>query len=202
MRSTIGSELQARLDALATRLETSLARARERPERPTTVGDHHALAAKLDDAEARAHLQAQRCQALEDRLVELEAALDGARAARAQAEALAESARQPEHRNGSLDAKLAEALQTKLLEVERLTSELVELRRSNEEWRGRARSHRRELDGVTSKLERATAALDELRSRDEANSKRLAELERLVAEQRRELEVAERRAKHLREHMR
>jgi chromosome segregation ATPase len=122
-------------------------------------------------------LQAQRCQALEDQLAKLRPVEAG------------------------LDSKLGEMLQAKLLEVERLTSQLAELRKSNEEWRTQARNHRRELDVAVPKLEQATAQLSELRARDESNQKRIAELERTVTEQRRELELAERRAQHMRQHI-
>jgi chromosome segregation ATPase len=214
--ATIDRDVQARLDALANRLETSLLRARAPVARATVehIGDDDALAIALRDAEARTQLQVQRCQALEQQRAELEAELVEAHAARAQAEALADAARREadlalqrldaarrEQAGSSLDNTLSATLQGKLLEVERLTSELAELRRSNEDWRSRARNHRRELDSLTPKLELATAQLGELRNRDEALSKRVAELERTVAEQRRELEIAERRAKHLRQHM-
>src|SRR5690606_4985620 len=180
VRSTIGDDLQARLEALAARIEAAMVRVAERST-PPSLGDSDALIAELRDAEARAQLQAQRCQALEDRIVELEAALVGARAARV---------------DDTPDTTPAQTRQTKLLEVERLTSELVELRRSNEEWRGRARSSRRELELATGKLERATTQLSELRAREEANGKRLGELERIIAEQRRELDSVARRANH------
>ncbi|MFO7564517.1 MAG: hypothetical protein R6X02_17865 [Enhygromyxa sp.] len=210
VRSAIESELETRLDALARRVETSLTNVREgRVSSPRLQsGEHHAEA--LRAAEAGAQLQAQRCRALEEQLATLESALADERAAREQAEANAESAREQlvqfedsgrEPEGAALDLKIAETLQAKLLEVERLTSELAELRRSNEEWRSRARSNRRELDSVAAKLERASTQCNELRAREEAASRRVAELERVVAEQRRELELAERRAKHLREHM-
>jgi chromosome segregation ATPase len=202
-------ELDARIDALAGRIDASLVRAREWIERPKPTLDDAVDAArdaKIEAAEARARLQAQRCQALEDHVTELEAALVGAGEERARAVADAESARQQadralDHNSDALDAKLNQALQAKLLEVERMSSELVSLRRSNEEWRDRARTTRRELDRATAELERTSPQLSELRERDEASRKRLAELERTVSEQRRELETAERRAQHLREHM-
>jgi chromosome segregation ATPase len=207
VRGTNDGDVQARLDALAKRVEASLVRVLERVEPPSLAPDgpqHDGLAAELRDAEARAQLQAQRCMALEDQVAALEAALTEARIARAEAEALAEATRREASLNqvgNSLDSQLAATLQAKLLEVERLSSELTELRRSNEDWRTRARNHRRELDSVTPKLEQANAQLSELRLRDESNSKRIAELERAITEQRRELEIAERRAKHMREHM-
>lgn len=152
-----------------------------------------ALTAELREAEARAQLQAQRCVALEDQLAALEAALAEAQSARREALELDNS--------NSLDSQLTATLQAKLLEVERLSSELTELRRSNEDWRTRARNYRRELDGLAPKLEQANAQLSELRVRDESLGKRVGELERIIAEQRRELDIAERRAKHMREHM-
>jgi chromosome segregation ATPase len=211
-------ELDARIDALAGRIDASLVRARKWIERPKPMLDgavDAARDARIEAAEARARLQAQRCQALEDHVTELEAALVGAGEERARAVADAESARQQadraldqleanahgDHDSDALDAKLNQALQAKLLEVERMSSELVSLRRSNEEWRDRARTTRRELDRATAELERTSPQLSELRERDEASRKRLAELERTVSEQRRELEIAERRAQHLREHM-
>lgn len=217
MRARNDGDVQTRLDALAKRIESSLSRAGAWIDRPSSApdGEHAAvLAAAVRDAEARAQLQAQRCSALEDQVAALGLAIAEARTARAQAEALAEAARREaslalehldvdrrEQVGNNLDSKLAEALQTKLLEVERLSSELTELRRSNEDWRNQARNHRRELDSVTPKLEQANAQLRELRQRDESLSKRVGELERIITEQRRELETAERRAKHMRERM-
>ncbi len=216
-------DLHARLDALAGRLDASLARVRggwiEQSEANGDAREQAELQAKLEAAEASARLQAMRCSALEDRVAELEAALVGAREQRASALAAAEQARANAERaldeleraraqagsqgddsqaGASIDAKLNEALQAKLLEVERLASELASLRRSNEDWRGRARSSRRELDRVGAELERANKQLTELRERDESARKRLAELDKTVAEQRRELELAQRRAEHLR----
>ena len=214
VHSKVG-DLDARLDALALRVEASLARARTRVEQATPSFDHAEQAARdarLEAAEASALLQAQRCRALEDRIAELEAALVGAREQRAQAVAAAESAREqadraldqleaaPSNSNG-MEAKLNEALQAKLLELEGMSSELVGLRRANEDWRGRVRTLRRDRDRATAEVERMAPQLSELSERDEASRKRLAELERLVVDQRRELELAERRAKHLREHM-
>ena len=222
MRARIDGDVQARLDALANRIEAALERVRQPIERPSFAPANHpadGLAAELlREAEARALLQAQRCMALEDQVAALEATVTEARFARAEAEARAEAARreaalaleqlEASHRepvgnrnDNSLDNQLAATLQAKLLEVERLSSELAELRRSNEDLRTRARNHRRELDSVTPKLEQANAQLSELKLRDESNSKRIGELERIIAEQRRELDIAERRAKHMREHM-
>lgn len=202
-REFYGCDVQARLDALANRIEAARVRVEEwiEPIAARVVPNDDALAATLRDAEARAQLQAQRCSALEDQLAALEAALAEAHLARARAEALADDAHREASGGNSLDAQLAATLQTKLLEVERLSSELTELRRSNEEWRTRARNYRRELDSVTPKLEQATAQLSELRLRDESLSKRVAELERIITEQRRELDIAERRAKHMRERL-
>jgi chromosome segregation ATPase len=192
VRATIDGNVQARLEALAGRIDASLERMREWAVRPLAAPgpEIDALTAELRDAEARALLQAQRCQALEDQIAKLEAALVATRAAQA-----------PTPAESELDSKLGEMLQAKLLEVERLTSELADLRRNGEEWRTQARNHRRELDNVAPKLEQATAQLSELRARDESNQKRIAEFERTIVEQRRELEVAERRAKHMRERM-
>lgn len=212
--------MQARLDALANRIEVALERVRQpfvQPSLAPAREQDDGLTAALQEAEARALLQAQRCMALEDQVAALENAVTEARFAQAEAEARAEAARREAalaieqleasaresvaNHDNSLDQQLAATLQAKLLEVERLSSELTELRRSNEDLRTRARSHRRELDSVTPKLEQANAQLDELKLRDDANSKRIGELERLIAEQRRELDIAERRAKHMREHM-
>jgi chromosome segregation ATPase len=189
VRATRDGDVQARLEALAARIDASLDRMREVFAPPPAAApapvpvsgpELDALAAALRDAEARALLQAQRCQALEDQVAKLEAAKSN---------------------QVGLDSKLAEMLPAKLLEVERLSSEIAELRKSNEDWRTQARNQRRELDNVVPKLEQATAQLSELRARDEWNQKRIGELERTIAEQRRELEVAERRAQHMRQHI-
>jgi chromosome segregation ATPase len=216
-------DLDARLDLLGGRVDSALASAHTRsPAAPHTTGtataELEALTVELRAAESSARLQAQRSQSLEDRVATLEAELRAARQRQHEAEALAEAARAeavpastpPEQPQGGPiatgpdrgGAELTQTLQAKLLEVERLTSELTALRRSNDEWRTRARGFRRELDTITGKHDKAAASLRELEQREARASKRVAELERLVAEQARELETAERRAKHLREHMR
>lgn len=179
-------------------------------------GPPEQLAAALRAAESSANLQALRCAALEDRIVELEAALVGARDERARAEASAEESRNEANRaldeleqarreygerSRPLDMSLGEALQTKLLEIERLTRERDHLRRTCDELRAQARELRRERDESTLGLERTASQLAELRERDIASRVKLGELERTVAEQRRELEIAARRAKHMREHL-
>ena len=187
---------------------------------PGRDGDGEQLQALLDRAQANVNLQALRCQALEDRIVELEAALVGARDHRARAEALAESARREadatldelerlrssntrasEANNLNVEPSLGEALQTKLLDIERLTRERDGLRTTCDELRGRNRELRRERDESTLALERIHSQVEELRVRDTASRSKLADLERVVDEQRRELELAERRAKHMRAHM-
>ena len=57
------------------------------------------------------------------------------------------------------------------------------------------------VDESTLVLARTASQLEELRERDVASRSKLAELERIVSEQRRELEIATRRAKHMREHI-
>lgn len=225
VKSVEVGDLDARLDLLSGRVETALSSALARsPAAPRASGTHppasgelEALTVELRAAESSARLQAQRSQSLEERVATLEAELDAARQRQREAEALADAARAqaahtpPEPAQPSPSepaqadrggAELTQALQAKLLEVERLTSELTALRRSNDEWRTRARGFRRELDAITGKHDKAAAALRELEQREAQASKRVAELERLVAEQTRELDTAERRAKHLREHMR
>lgn len=215
-------ELDARLDALATRIDDALSRAQPRVVARATGRDGvvEQLHAQLDRAPADVNLQALRCQALEDHIVELEAALVGARDHRARAEALAESARREadaaldelerlrsnsarasEASDLNVELSLGEALQTKLLEIERLTRERDALRTTCDELRGRNRELRRERDESTLALERLHSQVEELRVRDGASRSKLAELERVVDEQRRELELAERRAKHMRAHM-
>ena len=83
----------------------------------------------------------------------------------------------------------------------RLTRERDGLRTTCDELRGRNRELRRERDESTLALERIHSQVEELRVRDAASRSKLADLERVVDEQRRELELAERRAKHMRAHM-
>jgi chromosome segregation ATPase len=214
----VAGALDARLELLADRLDAALDSAKTRPPAAgpgvglaRTNAEFETLAAELRAAESSAQLQAQRCHSLEDRIATLTSELAAARARQREAETIAEAAlaspgstppaNPPALRDhGATD--LSQTLQAKLLEVERLTSELTALRRSNDEWRTRARGFRRELDAITGKHERAAASLRELEQREAQASKRVTELERLVAEQTRELEFAERRAKHLRDHMR
>lgn len=224
------ARLEERLGALSERITVTLARSLAWIEpivrvddgsRPTTSPSNHLqaieqLAASLRAAEASANLQAMRCAALEDRIVELEAALVGARDQRARAEALAESSRseadraideleqirrESSERARPFDMSAGEALQTKLLEIERLTRERDHLRRNCDELRTQARELRRERDESTLGLERTASQVAELRERDIASRVKLGELERTLSELRRELEIAQRRAKHMREHM-
>lgn len=220
-------DLDARLEALSARIVDTLDRTRTWIEPLVRLGEGsdsteapseqlEQLSASLRAAESSANLQALRCAALEDRIVELEAALIGARDQRARAEALAEAARseadraldqieraraESNDRSRPFDMNVAEALQAKLLEIERLTRERDHLRRNCDELRTQSRELRRERDESTLGLERTTSQLEELRERDTASRSKLAELERIVAEQRRELELAARRAKHMREHL-
>jgi uncharacterized coiled-coil DUF342 family protein len=215
-------DLDARLQALSARIAETLDRSRAWVEPLARRADSSGpdldeierLTASLHAAESNTNLQAQRCAALEDRIVELEAALVGARDQRARAEALAEAARteadraldqleqaraQSSERSRPFD--MGEALQAKLLEIERLSRERDHLRKSCDELRSQARELRRERDDSTLALARTTSQLEELREREIASRTKLAELERTVGEQRRELEIATRRAKHMREHL-
>jgi chromosome segregation ATPase len=223
-------DLDARLEALSARIVDTLDRARTWIEPLVRIGEmpspSHStdapseqleqLSASLRAAESNVNLQALRCAALEDRIVELEAALVGARDQRARAEALAEAARseadraldqieraraESSERGRPFDMNVGEALQAKLLEIERLTRERDHLRRTCDELRLQSRELRRERDESTLGLERTTSQLEELRERDTSSRSKIAELERIVAEQRRELELAARRAKHMREHL-
>jgi chromosome segregation ATPase len=221
-----GDDFDARLDArlgeLSERIADTLARTRTWIEPLVRIEDGSRTAPSGDEiaalraAEASANLQAMRCAALEDRIVELEAALVGARDQRARAEALAEAARteadraideleqirrESSEQSRPFDMSAGEALQTKLLEIERLTRERDHLRRNCDELRTQARELRRERDESTLGLERTASQLAELRERDITNRAKLGELERQMSELRRELEIAIRRAKHMREHM-
>jgi chromosome segregation ATPase len=222
-------DLDARLEALSARIGDTLDRTRTWIEPLVRIGEvdrsHSSdspseqleqLSASLIAAESSANLQALRCAALEDRIAELEAALIGARDQRARAEALADAARSEadraldqiervradaSERARPFDMNVGEALQAKLLEIERLTRERDHLRRNCDELRTQSRELRRERDESTLGFERMTSQLEELRERDIASRSKIAELERIVAEQRRELEIAARRAKHMREHL-
>ena len=228
MSPKTGDDLEARLGALSERIADTLDRSRTWIEplvrvdasgsttAPASSRANEQLIASLRAAEASTSLQALRCAALEDRIVELEAALVGARDQRARAEALAESSRseadraldeleqirrETSERARPVDMNVGEAMQTQLLEIERLTRERDHLRRNCDELRTQARELRRERDESTLGLERTASQLAELRDRDIASRVKLSELERIVAELRRELEIAARRAKHMREHL-
>jgi chromosome segregation ATPase len=227
-------DLDARFEALSARIAETLDRAREWIEPLVRIADRsmsqdldasrstneaaklEQLTASLRAAESSANLQALRSASLEDRIVELEAALIGARDQRARAEALAEAARseadraldqleqarvESSERSRPFDMNVGEALQAKLLDIERLTRERDHLRRNCDELRTQSRELRRERDESTLALARTASQLEELRERDISSRSKLSELERIVAEQRRELEIATRRAKHMREHI-
>ena len=214
------ARLEARLGALAARIDAALALASARiaiPETGVQEGARRAeldaLRGKLGAAEANVSLQAQRCAALEDRIAELEAALVGAREERARAEAMAEHAQREaelaldqldnarSERSTPIDSSLGATLQEKLLEIERLTRERDALRESSSDWRSRAQAYRRERDEATLTLSRTTSELEDLRERDVAARRKLGELERRLSEKERALEVATRRAEHLRQHL-
>ena len=208
-------DFDARLAALVGRIDAALELAREPSSASPLVSANaelEALTRKLRSAEDNVLLQARRSQSLEDQVAVLEAELAAAHRRRREAETLAEAAQAQaadacarlerfHEQDDSVEGRLTQTLQAKLLEIERLTSELTGLRRSSDEWRGRAREFRRELDSITGKYEKAARSLSDLEQREAAASKRVAELEKIVAEQTRELAVAERRTKHLREHM-
>jgi chromosome segregation ATPase len=226
-------DLDARVEALSARIAGTLDRARAWIEPLVRIADRsmspdldesrstdeaaklEQLTASLHAAESSANLQALRSASLEDRIVELEAALIGARDQRARAEALAEAARSEADRaldqleqarvesseRRPFDMNVGEALQAKLLDIERLTRERDHLRRNCDELRTQSRELRRERDESTLALARTASQLEELREREISSRSKLAELERIVAEQRRELEIATRRAKHMREHI-
>jgi chromosome segregation ATPase len=219
-----GDELEARLEALANRIDLSQARVNTwvEPAMPSAGSVRPANAAldelrgELRAAESSASLQAQRCSVLEDRVAELEAALVGARDQRARAEAQAETARAEADQaldqlethlrersapTPAQDPTFSEAFQAKLLEIDRLTNERDALRRSSDEWRTTARTLRRERDESTLALARTESQLQELRERDATTRRKLEELEKQVGDQKKQLEVAERRTKHLREHI-
>jgi chromosome segregation ATPase len=220
----VGDELDARLEALANRIDVSQGRVsawvepatRLAASAPPPSGEVDELRGKLRAAESSGSLQAQRCSVLEDRVAELEAALVGARDQRARAEARAETARAEADRaldqlethlsersgpSPAQDPNFNEAIQARLLEIDRLTNERDALRRSSDEWRSKARTLRRERDDSTLALARTESQLQELRERDTTTRRRLEELEKQVGDQKKQLEVAERRTKHLREHI-
>jgi len=224
-----GDDIQGRLLALSARLERSLEDAQtwieptglpraSQPDARSAPHDEAApqLRAELEQARATAKLQVQRCAALEDRVAELGAALVGAQKLRAQALAEAETSAAEtsrvldelesersagSERSAPVDPGFGEAFQAKLLENDRLRSERDNLRRSLDEWRKQAREFRRQRDDATLANERLESKFEELRVREQSSQERLAELQRTVSTQARDLEVAERRTRHLREHI-
>lgn len=216
-------ELSDRLAALHDRIERSLVTIQRwipRPAElagPATIGvgayDSAAherveqLERSLASANANTDLQAQRCVALEDRVAQLEASLVGAAQQLARAQATADDAKlalATAHdeieglRHSSGDGQMSAAVQAKFLEIEQLTRERDTLRRSSDEWRTRARKRKREHDELSEKYDRAQAQLLDLRARDEEARRKLSTLERTVAEQTRDLDMAQRRTQHLR----
>ena len=229
MSDRAGDDIRGRLLALSARLDHSLEGARTwvEPASPPrisargaqTASPHEApaqLHAELEQARATAELQVQRCAALEDRVAELGAALVGAQKLRTQAIAEAETAAAEtsrvldelesersagSERSAPVDPGFGEAFQAKLLENDRLRNERDNLRRSLDEWRKQAREFRRQRDDATLANERLESKCEELRVRGQTSQERLAELQRTVSTQARDLEVAERRTRHLREHI-
>ena len=217
-----GVDIEARLAALRARVDDSLTRAHEwngpfellahaEPAAPAESIDPVAvfeLRDQLQRAESTASLQAQRCTALEDRIIELEAALTRAKQERSQAESKARLAREElesqrsganaSERSGPLD----ENFQSLLLDNDRLRNERKELRRSLARWREQAQELKRERDELSSKSASTGEELAQLRLRYDSVKGRIAELERTIVDQERELERAKARTEHMRDRMR
>jgi|GEM_PF-5515928 len=219
-------ELDARLAALSLRIDSSIDATRRWVLRPAEIGgpdpdpaptldakqrDEQVsqLEGALASAQSSTTLQVQRCMSLEDQLAVFKRQLAQAKAVTAEARAEATQARQTlDDRRGSGSGSgsgatggISAAFQAKLLEIEQLTRERDTLRRSTDEWRTRARTQKRSLQELGEKHDRAQAQLLDLRARDESARGRLAELERMVSEQRRDLDLATRRTEHLRERL-
>lgn len=220
---TLSGRIESSLSRLANRKRYSVISDGERPVPSPSGAPDPAVQAELDEtradlarAEGNVRLQAQRCAALEDRVAELELLLTRETRARQEAELQGAAAdRKVEELRRDLESarkssgsakspaslEISRAFQEKLLEVEQLTRQRDTLRRSTDEWRTRARALQRERDELTEKFERAQVQLVDLRARDDNNKKRLEDLQRLSADQARELEVAERRTQHLRQRL-
>ncbi len=192
-------DLDARVHRLAQRIESATrGRAAEpslitRP-RPTPIEPSRGpelldpeLLVRLDAAESSATLQAQRCAMLEDQIERLQSTI-------------AELRRAPTAVPTAQPSYDFDRFQSTLLDIDRLTGERDALRRSANEWRDKARERGREAEEFEQRLSRAETELDRLRGHDVERQRRLEELERISAEQRRELDLAERRNTHLRQH--
>lgn len=217
-----GDDIEARLAALRARIDDSLSRAHEWNEPCELLARAEPLAAaesidpvavfelrdQLQRAESTASLQAQRCTALEDRIVELEASLARAQQDRTLAESAAKLAHEQlesersspsaSERSGPLDEKF----QSLLLDNDRLRNERKELRRSQANWRNQAQELKRERDETQSRWTTAQRELDQLRLRYDSIKGRIGELERTIVDQNRELERAKARTEHMRDRMR
>jgi hypothetical protein len=102
--------------------------------------------------------------------------------------------------DGALTA-LQARVQHQLLELERLRDAERSLKAAVEEWRGRARALEKERTELRTRLEQSNSSASRLDQTGQAQEKRIRELEAELAEQARELAVAERRAQHLRRHL-
>lgn len=190
-------DLDARMQRLAHRISETARRASEPLTRPRATpgpseqrpSDHELideLRAKAEAAESSAALQAQRCAMLEDQIERFQATI-------------AELRRTPSASPQVDD--MSDRFQAALLDIDRLTSERDALRRSANEWRTKARERSRDNELLEQRLARAEAELTRMREAEAERTRRLEDLERRTVEQRRELDVAERRAAHLRRHI-
>jgi chromosome segregation ATPase len=142
------------------------------------------LIARADAAESSAALQAQRCAMLEDQIARLQTTIIELRGP-----------------TSAASTEIQDRFQAALLEIDRLIGERDGLRRSAAEWRDKARDRGREAEALEQRLTRAEAELVGLREREGDRQRRLDDLERTSTEQRREIELAERRHAHLRRHL-
>lgn len=176
---------------LAQRISESSRRASEpiarlRPTNAVSRDPDPELLARAEAAESSAALQAQRCSMLEDQIARLQSTLAELRSAAPVAPPASD---------------LQDRFQAALLEIDRLIGERDGLRRSANEWRDKARERGREADALEQRATRAENELARLRERDGDRQRRLDDLERISTEQRREIELAERRHAHLRRHL-
>ncbi len=99
-------------------------------------------------------------------------------------------------------AEMQSQFQQQYFEVEQLRESKKDLQALLDEWRQRTRGLERERNDLKQRVDSGAATAKRLESEQKKNRERVRELEEQVQKQARELDTAEKRAEHLRQHLR